>query len=53
MRFNERPILNRSMTNRAGPTQAERIALRMLPAKRPPAEPKPITIRRFSWEENS
>ena len=35
-----------------GPTETERIALKLLET-RPygPREPKPVTIRKFSWEE--
>lgn len=33
-------------------TEAEAIYARMVPIPRPPT-PKPVTIRRFSWEEGS
>lgn len=38
-----------------GPTETERIAMELLKKTRPhgPREPKPVTIRKFSWEEKN
>jgi hypothetical protein len=37
-----------------GPTETERIAIVLLEKKsRVPKEPKPVTIRKFSWEEKN